>query len=393
LISLKQHIKKRLDEVKSAGLLRHIPQVEERDATRIVIGSKTLLNFSSNDYLGLSRHPAVREAAAEAAEHAPVSSSASRLISGDSPQLRRLEEALAELKRRSSALVFPSGYHANIGTISTLCSQDDFVLSDRDNHASIVDACRLSKANTIIFEHNDPESLDSALKSLPSDSFCLVVTETVFSTDGSVAPLPDILAVCERYGAALMIDEAHATGTLGETGRGGEEEFGLEGDCHIVMGTLGKALASVGGFVAGSPELIHLLINRSRTLIYSTAPTPQTAAAATAAIQTLLKEPELLRKLRKNISLFVKTLNDSGYTIEREHPTPIVPVCIGDERETMELRARLMEKGFYTAALRYPTVPKGEAMLRVSLSAAHREEDVVALAENITNLLGSRRRL
>jgi len=392
LIPLEGHIKRRLDEAKSAGLLRHIPTVEERDATTIMFGSKTLLNFSSNDYLGLSHHPAVRAAAAEAAEHAPTSSSASRLISGDSPQIRRLEETLADLKRRPSALVFPSGYHANIGTISALCSQNDFILSDRDNHASIVDACRLSKANTIIFDHNDPESLDSALRKLPTDSFCLVVTETVFSTDGSVAPLPDILAVCERYGAALMIDEAHATGTLGATGRGGEEEFGLEGGCHIVMGTLGKALASVGGFVAASPELIHLLINYSRTLIYSTAPTPQAAAAATAAVKTLLEERELLRKLRRNISIFVETLDDSDCVIKRKHPTPIVPVRVGDERETMELRARLMEKGFYTAALRYPTVPKGEAMLRVSLSAAHSEEDVVSLAENIKNLLGSRRR-
>lgn len=378
-------------DVKDAGLLRHIPTVEERNGTVIRIGSRRLLNFASNDYLGLSHHPALKEAVLRAVEEAPTSSSASRLICGDHPLLRQLEETVAALKERRAAILFPSGYHANIGVICALCGRGDFILSDGDNHASIVDACRLSHAETVIFKHNDPESLASELKRIPESSFRLVVTETVFSTDGSVAPLPEIVALCERYGAALMVDEAHATGTLGRQGRGGEEEFDLKGRCNIIMGTFGKALASIGGFIAASEELIHLLINRSRTLIYSTALPPLTAAVATTAIRLLLSNPQLLQRLRSNINIFTTTMKEYGHRIERKHLTPIVPIHIGCERRVMEVRGYLIERGFYTAALRYPTVPKGKAMIRVSISAAHREDSIVSLAENITSLLNDLR--
>jgi len=394
LKSLSQRITSLIAEAKNLGLLRHIPQVEKRDAETVKIAGRTLFNFASNDYLGLSHHPAVLETVAKAAKELPTSSSSSRLICGDSEQLRQLETDIAELKQRESSLVFPSGYHTNIGTICALCRKGDFILSDNDNHASLIDAIRLSGATVLIFKHNDPESLEANLKKVPDEAFCLVVTESVFSTDGSVAPLPKIIEICERYGATLMLDEAHATGTLGETGRGTEEQFNLKGRCHILMGTLGKALASLGGFIAGSPELTSALTNRARSLIYSTALPPLSAVAASAAIRTLLKDPAPLEKLRKNIQLFVNEMKKrTDLDFSRKVQTPIFPIRIGDEREVIVARAKLIEKGFYTAALRYPTVPKGAAMLRISLSAVHSEESVTSLAAHISEIISEKNRL
>jgi len=383
---LEARILSMLEAAKEEGLLRRVLAVERRGRL-IRADGREVVNFASNDYLGLASDEQVVEAMREAALREGASSTASRLICGDSPQLRSLEENLAALKHRPAALALPSGYHANIAAITTLTTQGDFILSDQNNHASIIDACRLSRATTLIFRHNDAQHLDQLLSQTNADSLRLVVTEGVFSTDGDICALEDITAVVRRHNAVLMVDEAHSTGTLPPRGRGIEEFFNLVGCVDVVMGTLGKALGVHGGFLSGSPALVDMLINYGRTGIYSTALPPPVAAAAAEAAKLLLHKGEsLIAELHSNIKLVSRALMERGL-INQEPQTPIIAVVVGEERRAVAAREALLERGFLVAALRYPTVPKGAASLRISVSRSHTEQDLVELSSAIAQTL------
>jgi len=311
---LEKRLFQMLKSAEAAGLRREILRLCGRGRL-LQLGERTLVNFASNDYLGLCRDERVVEALCEAATQEGASSTASRLICGDSPHLRLLEEQLARLKHRPRALVFPSGYHANLAAITTLAREGDFILSDQNNHASIIDACRLSPAKTLIFRHNDPEHLDQLLRQ--TDPLRLVVTEGVFSTDGDLCALDGIVAVVRRHGAVLMVDEAHSTGTLPPKGAGIEDYHSLVGCVDVVMGTLGKELGAHGGFLAGSPALVDALITYARTALYSTALPPPVAAAAAEATKILLQEGEtLIQKLHRNIKLLSDALMERGLLAE-----------------------------------------------------------------------------
>ena len=383
---LEARILSMLEAAKEEGLLRRVLAVERRGRL-IRADGREVVNFASNDYLGLAFDEQVVEAMREAALREGASSTASRLICGDSPQLRSLEENLAALKHRPAALALPSGYHANIAAITTLTTQGDFILSDQNNHASIIDACRLSRATTLIFRHNDAHHLDQLLSQTDSGSLRLVVTEGVFSTSGDICALEDIVAVVRRHNAVLMVDEAHSTGTLPPRGRGIEEFYNLVGCVDVVMGTLGKALGAHGGFICGSPALVNTLINYGRPGIYSTALPPPIAAAAAEAANLLLRNGEtIVAKLQNNIKLLSAGLLERGL-IKEEARTPIIPVEVGEERRTVAVREALFERGFLVAALRYPTVPRGAACLRISVSCLHTEQDLAELPIAIAKTL------
>ena len=384
---LEEHIEKAMAALRRDGLERFPIEITSRAPVTVVAGGRSLVNFSSNDYLCLAHDRRVRAAFAKAALEMPASSTASRLICGDSEPLRLLETRLARLKNRPACLVFPSGYHANLGAITALAGEGDYILSDRKNHASIIDACRLCRARVLIFEHNDVASLEKRLARLPSDAFKLVIVESVYSTDGSVAPLEEIFESCRRCGATLMADEAHATGTMGRGGRGLEEHLRLGNACDVVMGTLGKALGTHGGFICGSRDLIHFLNNRARTAVYTTALPAAVAAAAAEAVGILLEEgEELVAELRARVEFLAARLAEAGL-LEGVPQSPIIPIEIGDETRCVRLRDALMERGFFVGALRYPTVEAGKASLRLSVCRLHTDEQLVGLGDALRSLL------
>ncbi|MBE7559736.1 8-amino-7-oxononanoate synthase [bacterium] len=340
---------------------------------RIELEGKVLWDFSSNDYLGLSQHPTVVEAAAQVAHDYGAGAGASRLVSGNHPLYRELEARLAELKGAEAALVFSSGYTCNLGLFSSLAERGDLILCDKLDHASIFDAARLSGATVRVFEHGDVDQLEQQLIRYRRRRM-FVATEAVFSMDGDLAPLPRMLELCEHHGAVLVVDDAHGFGVLGERGTGCLEHWGLDPARLIVMGTLSKAVGSVGGYVTGPRALIEGLVNRARSLIYSTALPPAAIGAAVAALElipTLADERAHLKRLR---SAFGECSAPS---------TPIVPWIVGDSRRALEAATALREAGFFTVAIRPPTVPGGTARLRLSLSAAHPLEVVHALLEHL----------
>lgn len=339
------------------------------------IEGKTLHNFASNDYLGLAAHPAVTGAAARAAQDFGAGSGSSRLVSGTQPPHRELEERLAAFKQTEAALAFGCGYAASTGTLSALAAKDDVILLDRLSHACLVDGARLSGAMTRPFRHNDPDHLEQQLRLARErrpHARIFIVTESVFSMDGDAAPLREIVDLKDRYGAVLMLDEAHAVGVIGRGGRGFADELQLSGRIEIQMGTLGKALGSSGGYISGSRKLVDYLVNRARSFIFSTAPPASNAAAASAAIDLCAgAEGDVRRsKLRE-----LRTILDPSM------PAAIHPVIIGGEAETLAAAERLAQLGYFVPAIRPPTVPKGTARLRASLSASHSADVVAALAD------------
>jgi 8-amino-7-oxononanoate synthase len=329
----------------------------------------------SNDYLGLAGHPALREAACAAMERYGFGSGASRLVSGTSSQHQALEHRIAQFKGTEAALLFNSGYAANTGIIPAVAGAGDVILSDSLNHASIIDGCRLSKAELQVYRHGDVGHVESLLKKSVHARRKLIVTDGVFSMDGDIAPLPELASLAGKYSAILMVDDAHATGVLGKTGRGTTEHFNLTGRVHIQMGTFGKALGSFGAYVTGSRDLIDCLINRSRSFIFSTALPPAVCAASIAALDIIEHEPLLRENLWKNLERFVNgliSLNISTGTSE----TPIVPVMIGDSAKALKAGEKLLEYGIYATAIRPPTVPEGAARIRTTIMATHTDKDI-----------------
>ena len=373
--------KKRLDEIREQGLYRELRRVDSAQSPRLQIGGKELLNFSSNDYLGLANHPRLKEASIHAIEKFGAGSGASRLICGSLAPHHELEEALAAFKRTEAALSFSSGYAAAVGTICAVVGKDDVVVLDKLVHASIVDAARLSGAKLRVFGHNDLNELEDILrwtKDRPGRT--LIITESVFSMDGDIAPLREIVALKDKFGAWLMVDEAHATGSFGKNRRGVIEEQSVSEKVEIQMGTLGKALGSSGGYICGPRVLIDYLINRARSFIFSTAPVPAAAAAARAAIE-LVQSTEgesLAKKLWTLVNETRTRLGENGWNISGAQ-SAIMPLSIGPEAKAVEVAAALRERGIYIPAIRYPTVARGEARLRLTLTAAHTANDLQKL--------------
>ncbi len=360
-----------LGRIEARGLLRRLRPITGSADAEVEIDGRRVLMLSSNNYLGLATHPALRAAAAEAACRYGVGSSASRLVAGDLALHHDLEARIARFKRTEAALLFTSGYHANIGIIPALLGSEDAVFSDALNHASIVDGCRLSRARTVVFPHRDVGALEQLLEATPARRR-LIVTDSVFSMDGDVAPVREIVALARRFGAWVMLDEAHATGVCGPTGAGVAEAAGIveQGGVPLVlMGTLGKALGGFGAYVAGPRGLIDLLINRARSFIYTTALPPATIAAACAALEVVAREPERRRHLGARVAELRAGLVDAGFDIRGE--SHIVPLFVGDNMVALELADALLARGIFVRAIRPPTVPEGTARLRLTPMATH----------------------
>lgn len=363
-----------LNTLEQQGLLRSLRVVgSATDAWVDVAGRRTLL-LCSNNYLGLANHPELIAAAAEAAATWGVGAGASRLISGSLALHHQLEAELAEWKRAEAAVLFNSGYHANVGTIAALVGEGDAVFSDAWNHASIVDGCRLSRARVVVYPHNDVTALAAALASVRARNR-LVVTDSVFSMDGDAAPLAEICAVAEQYDAWVMVDEAHATGVLGPTGAGLVEELGLHDRVAVQMGTLGKALGCFGAFVAARRDVVQLLVNRARSLVYTTALPPPVVGAALAAVRLVRREPERRIRLRRNAHYLHSALRQAGVPLSAP-PGHILPVILGAPEVAMRLSTRLLGEGVWVQGIRPPTVPPGTARLRVTVTATHSTEDL-----------------
>ena len=393
-----EEIGQRLTAIREQGLYRELRRVDSPQGTRIEVAGRTLVNFSSNDYLGLANHPALKDATIRAVEKHGAGSGSARLICGSLAPHHKLEEALAAFKGTEAALSFSSGYATALGTTPALVGKEDFIIVDKLVHACIVDAARLSGAKLRVFKHNDLDDLKRILKwsaaqrkswrpsfSLSGSTLkrdlqpprILIVTESIFSMGGDAAPLAEIVALKKKYGAWLMVDEAHATGLYGPHRRGLAEELGVAGQIEIQMGTLGKALGASGGYICGSRKLIDFLINRARSFIFSTAPVPATAAAATAAIT--LVQSNAGEERRKLLWQRVGELRAKLAISNSLLPSAIIPILVGDETEAVKLASTLRAHGLFIPAVRYPTVARGAARLRVTLTAAHTADDIAHL--------------
>lgn len=336
----------------------------------IVLDGRPLVNFGSNDYLNLAADARLALAAAETARREGVGSGASPLICGHGEALAALETALADFEGTEAALVFPSGFAANAGTIAALAGPGDLVLADRKSHASLLDGCRLSRADFRVFPHNDANRLDTLLRKGASARRRLVVTDGLFSMDGDLAPLADLADVCRRHEAMLLVDEAHATGVFGPLGRGASEHAGVEGLVGVRVGTLSKALGCAGGFVAGTRPLIEWLVNRARPYVFSTAMPAPVAAAARTAVEIVRAEPEPRRRLLARAEVLRRRLIDVGWNVGASS-SQIIPVVVGDPARAVAFAARLREQGLFVPAVRPPTVPDGQSCLRISLTTGH----------------------
>ena len=372
-------IAERLEELRDSGLHRRLRLISGPQGPRVTLDGRPVLLLCSNNYLGLADHPRVRGAAAEAAMRWGAGAGASRLISGNMQPHRRLEERLAEFKGHEAALLFGSGYLANTGTIAALAGEGEVVFSDELNHASIIDGCRLSRAETFVYRHGDVEHLDWGLREAEGRA-SLIVTDGVFSMDGDVAPLPELAELARRHECRLMVDEAHATGALGPGGRGSVAAAGLADQVDVVMGTLGKALGSYGAYVCGSRELTEYLVNAARPFVFSTALPPAVVAASLAALELLESRPHRVERLTANAATLRAALGAEGLAVGGS-ATQIVPVAVGDASQTMELCERVLERGVFAQGIRPPTVPEGSSRLRFTVMATHRAGELEQAAK------------
>ena len=379
-------LKEQLSVLEQQGLHRNLRVVEETHGNKITIAGRELINFSSNDYLGLSSHPAIAEAMGEGARRWGSGSTASRLICGNTVEHAALEEELAAAKGTEAALVFSTGVAAATGTIPALVGKEDVIIMDKLAHACLIDGARASGATLRVFPHNDLEKLESHLRwarekhPVKTGAHVMILTESIFSMDGDLAPLRAIVELKERYDSILFLDEAHAVGVRGTGALGLAGELGLVDRIEIQMGTLGKALGVSGGYITGSRVLIDYLINRARSFVFSTAPSPAVAAACRASLRILQStEGDALRAdLQKNLRLFASEMKLS------DSPSAIVPLILGSEARVLQETARLQNEGFFIPAIRYPTVPRNTARLRITLGSAHKPEQIRGLAAALT---------
>lgn len=390
-------IDERIRQIREQGLWREIRRIDSEQSSRILCDGKVYLNFSSNDYLGLASHPALKEAVINAIDKYGAGSGASRLICGSIAPHNELEELIAEFKGVEKAITFSSGYTTAVGTIPAIVEKGDIVIIDRLAHASLVDGARLSGAKLRVFPHNDVDALERILKRARSSTETdkpkriLIVTESVFSMDGDCAPLREIVAVKNKYGGWLMVDEAHSTGLFGQNRAGLISELGLTEEVEIQMGTLGKAIGASGGFICGKKALIEFLINKARSFIFSTAPMPACSAAAIAGIKIIQSEEGNTRlNLLRSLLIQLKTyLLADGWQVP-DSQSAIIPLILGGNQQAISASNILRECGIYVPAIRFPTVPKNTARLRITVTANHTAEDVRGLALAINSILNLR---
>jgi len=369
-----------LDGLRENGLHRELKSMDSPISTRVKIGKRTFLLFCSNDYLGLASDPRMKKVASEAVNLWGTGSAASRLISGNISLYRDLEKDISSFKHAESSLVFACGYSANVGVISSLAHKDDLILSDALNHASVVDACRLSRADVRVFPHRDLSCLQDHLAGRPARGKVLVVTDGVFSMDGDLAPLRELYGVCGEYGALLVVDDAHGTGVIGPSGGGSLDYFCMQNADVVHVGTFSKALGSLGGFVAGSKLLMDYIVNHARSLIYSTALPPSVLAANREGLR-IVREDSSGRERLASLRSYLRTCLLRLGIPTPAGPAPILPLIIGSEREAGLLSQHLWKKGILVPSIRPPTVPPGKSRLRITLSALHSETDLDRLVE------------
>ncbi|GGE24742.1 8-amino-7-oxononanoate synthase 1 [Marinithermofilum abyssi] len=370
-----EHLKQEIQEWKEKGVYRPLTELESDQGSKVVIDGREVIQLSSNNYLGLTTHPRLKKAALAAIEKYGAGTGSVRTIAGTFSMHERFEEKLAKFKHTEAALVFQSGFTSNVGVIASILGKEDVVISDALNHASIIDGIRLTKAQRRIYNHCDMDDLEKALKETEGARTRLVVTDGVFSMDGDVAPLPDIVELCEKYGALVMVDDAHASGVMGKNGRGTVDHFDLHGRVHIQVGTLSKAIGVLGGYVAGPKVLRDYLIHRARPFLFSTSHPPAVTAACDEAIQVLLEEPELIDRLWENTRFFKEGLHNLGFNTGKSE-TPITPVLVGEGALAMKFSDELLQEGVYAQGIVFPTVPKGEARVRTIVTAAHSREEL-----------------
>jgi glycine C-acetyltransferase len=370
-----------LNELKQKGTYFRLRVLEDEQAAVCTFDGKKVINLASNNYLGLTTHPKLREAALEATRKYGVGSGAVRTIAGTMSLHMELEEKIARFKNVEACVVFQSGFTANAGTVSAILGKDDFIISDELNHASIIDGCRLSRAKILVFRHKDlahAEEQLASVKDLPGKK--LLITDGVFSMDGDIGPLPGLCALAEKYGAIMMVDDAHASGVLGRQGRGTVDHFDQHGRIDIQVGTLSKAIGALGGYVCGTRDLIDFLYHRGRPFLFSTSHPPSVAATCIAAFDVLQTEPQWMEQLWENTKYFKKELGLLGFNIGGVNTpaseTPITPIIIGDGKTTMEFSRELFKKGVLGTGIAFPTVPEGKARIRTIMTATHTREQL-----------------
>jgi 8-amino-7-oxononanoate synthase len=372
---VKDRIIDSLNRIRETGNYRQVRYVNPLSATRIVHEGRELLNLCSNSYLSLHVHPAVIAAAKSALEEYGAGSCSSRSVSGSLSLYAKLEEEIASFKGYPASLVFSNGYMANMGIIATLTDASDVIFSDELNHSSIIDSIRLSRARKVIYRHFDMDDLERKLKKENARARKFIVTETVFSMDGDVAPLDSIYALRGKYGANVVVDDAHGTGVFGEKGRGVEELFHLAGSMDVQMGTFGKALGSYGAFALSSKIILDYLVNRARTFMYTTALPAPSLAAAQAALRLVREDPSIREDLWANIVYMRERLKEAGFDL-RKSEGPIVPIVVGEDKETVAMQHRLLERGIFLQAIRPPTVPDGTSRLRLTVVRGFTKADM-----------------
>lgn len=369
-------LKEKIQSLKDDGVYRKLPVLEGPDEAEIILNKKRVINLSSNNYLGFANHPRLKKAAIEMTEKYGVGAGAVRTIVGNMDIHEELERLLAEFKREEAAFIYQSGFNCNAGTIQAVTEKGDLIVSDELNHASIIDGSRLSKADRAIYKHSDMDSLEAVLKEKRGGAQnCLIITDGVFSMDGDIAKLPEIVELAEKYECMTYVDDAHGSGVLGENGRGTVDHFHLHGRVDFSIGTLSKAIGVIGGYVAGSKTMYEWLIHRARPVLFSTSLTPASVGAISEAIRILMSDGSYTEKLWNNADYFKAKLGSLGFNTGKSE-TPITPVIIGDEAETMNFSRKLLENGVFVSGIVFPTVPKGTGRVRCMISAAHTKEQL-----------------
>jgi glycine C-acetyltransferase len=364
-----------LDALKQQNLYRRLRVLEEEQKAHTTFDRRSVVNLSSNNYLGLTTHPRLRARAIEAIERFGAGSGSVRTIAGTMAIHMELERRLAEFKKVEAVVVFQSGFAANAGTVSAILTRDDVVISDELNHASIIDGCRLSRATVKVFPHKDVQAARRIITDLPAGQRKLLITDGVFSMDGDLGPLAELCEVAEATGCIMMVDDAHASGVFGANGRGTVDHFGMHGRVDIQVGTLSKAMGALGGYVAGNRNLIEFLYHRARPFLFSTSHPPAVAAACIAALDVLLEEPEIMERLWDNTRFFKAGLERLGFDTGLSE-SPITPVIAGDSAKANRLSDRLFEEGVFAQAIGYPTVARDKARVRTIVTATHTREDL-----------------
>jgi glycine C-acetyltransferase len=364
-----------LDNLRQQGLYRSLRILEDRQEATAHFDGRTVVNLSSNNYLGLTTHPKLIASAIQAIEQYGVGSGSVRTIAGTMAIHMELERRLAAFKKTEAVVVFQSGFAANAGTVSAILTKDDVIISDELNHASIIDGCRLSKAAIKVFPHKDAAAARKVLQDLPAAQRKLLITDGVFSMDGDLGPLPDLCALAEEFGCIMMVDDAHASGVFGSNGRGTIDHFGMHGRVDIQVGTLSKAIGALGGYVAGSRDLIDFLYHRARPFLFSTSHPPSVAATCIAALDVLEQEPRIIDRLWENTRFFKAGLRDLGFNTGLSE-SPITPVIAGEGSRAMKLSDRLFEEGVFAQGIAFPTVARDKARVRTIVTATHTRDEL-----------------